>query len=46
MLTLYNALSQLNDFADEATYRLKGNVSSTACAPDEFRSPPCRLAAI
>jgi hypothetical protein len=27
MLTLYNSLSQLNEFADEATYRLKGNVA-------------------
>jgi hypothetical protein len=26
MLTLYNSLSQLNEFADEATYRLSGNV--------------------
>ncbi len=26
MLTLYNSLSQLNEFADEATYRMKGNV--------------------
>jgi hypothetical protein len=26
MLTLYNALSDLNEFADEATYRLKGDV--------------------
>lgn len=26
MLTLYNSISNLNDFADEATYRLKGNV--------------------
>jgi hypothetical protein len=27
MLTLYNSLSQLNEFADEATYRMKGNVA-------------------
>jgi hypothetical protein len=27
MLTLYNSLSQLNEFADEATYRMKGNVT-------------------
>jgi hypothetical protein len=27
MLTLYNSLSQLNEFADEATYRLKGSVT-------------------
>jgi hypothetical protein len=26
MLTLYNTLSQVNEFADEATYRLSGNV--------------------
>jgi hypothetical protein len=26
MLTLYNSLSQLNEFADEATYRLSGKV--------------------
>jgi hypothetical protein len=26
MLTLYNSLSQLNEFADEATYRMRGNV--------------------
>jgi hypothetical protein len=26
MLTLFNSLSELNEFADEATYRLKGNV--------------------
>ena len=26
MLTLYNSVSQLNDFADEATYRLSGKV--------------------
>ena len=26
MLTLYNSISNLNDFADEATYRLKGSV--------------------
>jgi len=26
MLTLFNSLSQLNEFAEEATYRLKGNV--------------------
>ncbi len=26
MLTLYNSLSELNDFADEATYRLSGKV--------------------
>jgi hypothetical protein len=26
MITLYNSLSQLNEFADEATYRLHGNV--------------------
>ena len=26
MLTLYNSISQLNDFMDEATYRLSGNV--------------------
>ncbi len=26
MLTLYNSLSQMNDFADEATYRLSGKV--------------------
>jgi hypothetical protein len=26
MLTLYNSLSQLNEFADEATYRLNGKV--------------------
>src|SRR5215831_20046768 len=27
MLTLYNSISELNEFADEVTYRLKGNVS-------------------
>ena len=26
MLTLYNSLSELNEFADEATYRLNGKV--------------------
>jgi hypothetical protein len=26
MLTLYNSLSELNEFADEATYRLSGQV--------------------
>src|SRR5437763_5305933 len=27
MLTLYNSLSELNEFADEATYKLNGNVA-------------------
>jgi hypothetical protein len=27
MLTLFNSLSQLNEFADEATYRMKGSVA-------------------
>ena len=26
MLTLYNSVSELNEFADEATYRLSGQV--------------------
>ncbi len=26
MLTLYNSISELNEFADEATYRLTGKV--------------------
>ena len=32
MLTLYNSLSQLNEFADEATYRLSGKVEMNGAA--------------
>lgn len=49
MLTLFNAVSGLNDFADEATYRLSGKVTldgqehlslSTMLAPSEMPVPP------
>jgi hypothetical protein len=33
MLTLYNSLSQLNEFADEATYRLNGKVEMAGSPP-------------
>jgi len=33
MLTLYNSLSQLNEFADEATYRLNGKVEMAGAPP-------------
>jgi hypothetical protein len=33
MLTLYNSLSQLNEFADEATYRLNGKVEMNGGPP-------------
>jgi len=33
MLTLYNSLSQLNEFADEATYRLTGKVEMAGAPP-------------
>ena len=33
MLTLYNSLSQLNEFADEATYRLNGKVEMAGGPP-------------
>jgi hypothetical protein len=33
MLTLYNSLSQLNEFADEATYRLSGKVEMAGSPP-------------
>jgi hypothetical protein len=33
MLTLYNSLSQLNEFADEATYRLSGKVELNGHTP-------------
>jgi hypothetical protein len=33
MLTLYNSLSQLNEFADEATYRLNGKVEMGGAPP-------------
>ena len=33
MLTLYNSLSQLNEFADEATYRLSGKVEMNGSRP-------------
>ncbi|HLJ47844.1 MAG TPA: hypothetical protein VKU01_17635 [Bryobacteraceae bacterium] len=48
MLTLFNSVSGLNDFADEATYRLSGNVEldgqqkltlSTMLAPGEMAVP-------
>jgi hypothetical protein len=55
MLTLYNSLSQLNEFADEATYRLNGKVAlngqanialSTMQASGEMPMPaPLALAA-
>ena len=38
MLTLYNTISQLNEFADEATYRLKGEVEMAG--PAISRSTP------
>jgi len=55
MLTLYNSLSELNEFADEATYRLSGDVSmgsgknlslSTMTASGEAPMPaPLQMAA-
>jgi len=55
MLTLYNSLSQLNEFADEATYRLNGKVElsgepnislSTMMANGEMPTPaPLLMAA-
>jgi len=33
MLTLYNSLSQLNEFADEASYRLNGKVEMAGAPP-------------
>jgi hypothetical protein len=33
MLTLYNSLSELNEFADEATYRLNGKVEMAGAPP-------------
>src|SRR5579884_620603 len=54
MLTLFNSVSGLNDFADEATYRLSGDVEldgeqkmslSTMLAPSEMPVPaPMQLA--
>ena len=54
MLTLFNSLSSLNDFADEATYRLSGDIElegheklslSTMLAPTEAPMPaPMMLA--
>ena len=41
MLTLYNSLSELNEFADEATYRLNGKVEMGG-EPQRFRFPPWR----
>jgi hypothetical protein len=54
MLTLYNSLSQLNEFADEATYRLNGKVEmntgpaislSTMAANGEVPTPAPMLMA-
>jgi hypothetical protein len=48
MLTLFNSLQQMNDYADETTYRMKGNVEmlgaddihmSTMLAPSELPVP-------
>ena len=44
MLTLYNSISNLNDFADETTYRLNGKVEMNG--PQGIGSPPCRPPAI
>ena len=40
MLTLFNSISGLNEFMDEATYRLSGKVELDG--KPAFRSPPCR----
>jgi hypothetical protein len=49
MLTLFNSLQQVNEYADEVTYRMRGNVMfdgtpdihvSTMLAPSELPSPP------
>jgi hypothetical protein len=53
MLTLFNSISGLNDFADEATYRMSGNVEldgqklslSTMLAPTEAPVPAPMLLA-
>jgi hypothetical protein len=54
MVTLFNSISQMNDFAEEATYRLTGeieldgqpNVSlTTMLAPTEMPVPPSMLLA-
>ena len=41
MLTLYNSLSELNEFVDEATYRLNGKVELNGDA-EHLLCPPCR----
>jgi len=49
MLTLFNSLQQMNEYADEMTYRMSGNVTmdgtpaihvSTMLAPSEMPVPP------
>ena len=40
MLTLYNSVSELNEFTDEATYRLSGKVQMNGSPSSRF--PPCR----
>ncbi len=49
MLTLFNSLQQVNEYADEVTYRMRGNVMfdgtpdiniSTMLAPSELPAPP------
>ncbi len=49
MLTLFNSLQQMNEYADEMTYRMSGNVAmdgtpdihvSTMLAPGEMPVPP------
>jgi len=49
MLTLFNSLQQMNEYADEMTYRMSGNVTldgmqsihlSTMLAPSEMPAPP------
>ena len=36
MLSLYNSLSELNDFSDEGTYRLSGKVEMNGRRPGDF----------
>ena len=44
MMTLYNSISDLNEFADEATYRLNGKVEMNG--PRNIGWPRCRPRAI
>jgi hypothetical protein len=54
MLTLFNSLQQVNEFADEVTYRMHGDVKmdgvpdinlSTMFAPSEVPAPPAMVLA-